>query len=110
MNPIPIEAMPVVEILRREVEKPKELPSLMSLDNCHKKHLAWTHQRNGKKWECCPLGLSPKSTNPRPHSVREFAGGVCQFSQIKAFYGWWDPIPEKDVRSAVDAIWPEDAH
>jgi len=87
MKPIPIEAMPVVEVLRRDVPRP-ELPTIL--------------------WFCirCPMGLHPKSTRGQPMCSRQFAGGECSDEAVEAFYLWWDILAlEEAEATAMDLIW-----
>lgn len=96
MKKIPQAAMPVVEMLRRDVPRPEELPSFLHLGRC----LRWN-----RKGPCCPMGLHPKSTTGIPIRESEFAGGIHSVSRIHFFFDWWDNLPEKDAKEAVDAIW-----
>lgn len=104
MNPIPIEAMPVLEVLRRDVPRPDELPSL--IEDRNQIRIVSYLLRWGMNCDCyCPMGLHPNSTYPRPFNRSQFAGGICNTYSIVAFYGWWDG--ERDAQAAYDAVWPE---
>lgn len=94
MKPIPIEAMPVVEVLRRDVERPGYLPMT-------------TRGVTGLRWigGCCPMGLHPKSTEKAPGEGCTFAGGICHPFAVTYFHGWWDYIITDDAPAAMDAIW-----
>ena len=95
MKPIPAGAMPVVEILRRDVPRPEHLP---------RSHDGITPLR----WDdgSSPMGLHPKSTSPRPVSQDSFAKGECDILAMAAFIMWWDCLEQRYARPARDAIWP----
>ena len=96
---IPVAAMPVVEILRRDVKKPRALPrsgiqQMMQIVAC----LRW---ESGK----CPMGLHSLSNSRCPFAAWEFAGGACHNDAVHAFAEWWDLVPGDQANAAVDAIW-----
>jgi len=96
MKPIPIEAMPVVEVLRRDVPRPKELPVLIEIGTG--KALRWG--------VCiCPMGLHKKSSSYTPTCPLDFTGDECLNEAICAFYEWWDSLTLADAPAAMDAIW-----
>ena len=96
MTPIPAEAMPVVEVLRRDVPRPTDIPYLNLNCGC----LRWL---NG----CCPMGLHPKGIVRTPVTGYAFANGLeCNSGEVQAFVRWWDWLSNEDTQEAVDAIWP----
>jgi len=106
---IPFEAMPVIEVLRRSVSKPKLLRkgeyggSTPLYFLCH-------HTWGSNKYhirDCCPMGLHPKSLVPFPFWARAFAGGVCTEKAVTAFSLWWDNLEQNNIQLAVDEIWPD---
>ena len=90
---IPAEAMPVVEVLRRDVPRPETLPEFRNT------RLRWgrTSRRFGK----CAMGLHPKAWHDTPMTEDTFPAPE---SAVVAFYGWWDS--QTDPQAAVDAVWP----
>jgi len=105
MKPIPEEAMPVVEIIRREVPRPAELPVRL------KETLRW--KINNEYY--CPMGLCPKAIRPTPSGPFSFGYDESanttsenRFLYTDAFMGWWDWLLPKDAAEAVDAIWPKE--
>ena len=106
MKPIPNEAMPVVEILRRDVPRPKELPVInhSDLGDC----LRWDGAY-------CPMGLHPKCTHAAPGMSSSFftmnEGKYMFREQSLAFHKflwWWDGLQTQDAQQAVNAIWPKE--
>lgn len=84
---IPVEAMPVVEILRRDVKRPRVLP---------------TEDGGAMRWHGrCPMGLCCEATAIAPYTEGSFP---AEYEAIKAFAGWWDN--QKDAEAAVEEIWP----
>jgi hypothetical protein len=115
MKPIPEEAMPVVEIIRREAEKPTDLPLPVLGMNAFphiREHLRW---KKDKEY-FCPMGLCPKAKRPEPvgpcsfgYEVELFLGPKDNyFENTDAFISWWDSLLKKDAAEAVDAIWPKE--
>ena len=110
MKKIPEAAMPVVEVIRREVPRPKELPyytsKLWVVEVLYPKvslakALRWRVERE----YCCPMGLHPKSARKEPFTNLQFAGGVCGHYCVPAFGKWWDSLGKRDAVLAIDAIW-----
>jgi len=89
---IPDTALPIVEILRRDVPKPDELPTYAA------GALRWNEFRCA-----CPMGLHPQATSPVPVHEDQFPpypnGHI-----VRQFAVWWDN--QKDAKAAVNAIWP----
>lgn len=96
MRAIPKAALPVVEIIRRDVPRPEELPTL-GFENVV---LRWRNKKTK-----CPMGLPDASTAVAPAVGTSFAGGVCTDTAVKAFGVWWDQ--QTDPQAAVDAVWGE---
>ena len=87
---IPAAAMPVVRILRRDVPRPKRLPT-MRIDEVLR-----------FKSHCCPMGLHPRATNEEPCFKNHFP---CRSDHaIQEFGFWWDA--QTDAKAATDAVWP----
>ena len=99
MKPIPKKAMPVVEILRKEIKKPKSLPGFITGI-----YLRWPRRRNGN-WNCCPLGLLKDAPVPDPCTGFWPQSLIGHIAAGKEFIEWWDKLPLKDAQKAVDAIW-----
>jgi len=103
-RPIPGEAMSVVEILRRDVPRPKELPMPMVIAACYEgvlpRPLRW--RGKGDRLSCYAIGLHPKSTE-QAYSKEDFP--LASDEEIQAFVHWWDE--QTDAHAAVDAVWPE---
>lgn len=95
-KPIPKAAMQIVEILRRDVPRPEEVPCLEVI-------LGYRVLRWGKGG-CCPLGVHPKATIPTPEDRESFPVKGATTRAIISFYRWWDR--ETDGLAAMDAIWP----
>jgi hypothetical protein len=98
MKKIPKKAMPVVEILRRDVARPKA-PILLAPT-----YLGWKR----KKGFCCPMGLHRKSYHPWPRCDRLVGSEPFKGAGIialRAFASWFDGIYSGDADKVVDAIW-----
>ena len=98
-KPIPNAAMPVAEVLRRDVKRPAELPMVSP-----SKTLRWPTGNN--LWSCCcPMGLHPQATtlNPTMYACLPVEG--LKYGNIQAFGIWWDW--QTDAAAAVEAVWPE---
>lgn len=105
MYNIPQEAIPIINVLRRDVSRPNELPFLMESackcdDHINEKRLRWAQ----KGHIFCPMGFHPKSSYPAPLFSTGFAGGECSDQEVIDFFAWWDSL--KDPQEAVDAVWP----
>ncbi len=97
-RPIPQDAMPVVTILRRDVERPKDLPEALGLNG---RGLRWVDDS-----ETCPMGFHDQSTFWLPDDCTEFAGGICSNDSVGEFSDWWDM--QTDPQAAVNAVWGEE--
>lgn len=100
MRPIPKAAMPVVEVLRRDVPKPVDLPR-ETTPAAGTMVLRWGNNIS----QMCPMGLHPGSNHPRPDYSMDFADGACSERAVYSFWRWWDSLKAADAREAVDAIW-----
>ena len=99
---IPLDAKPIVEMLRRDVERPRSLPVFLDTGS---RSLVWFIDDGDGHVDCaCPMGLHPKATNHMPTSWEHFFGWECESRAIRAFARWWDE--QTDRRAAVDAVWP----
>lgn len=109
---IPRAAMPVVKVLRRDVERPGELP-------CGETDLtgmAWVKHHPKVPPECgpvscCPMGLHPKSGDPNPEWDDGDGDETCSVFPapniaVKAFARWWDNLKGARAAEAVEAVWP----
>ena len=105
MTPIPSAALPVVRVLRRDVKRPKRLPTLDVIRglHCNWSRLRFSKRKDGRR--CCPIGLHAAATAAAPSSVLEFP--VVRYFAIRDFTNWWDSLPASDARAAVDAVWPK---
>ena len=106
---IPKGAMPVVEILRRDVPR----PMARVVEDI----------RGVPRFECgkCPMGLHPDAMvhtpavpeSFRPGSKLGFLQHVPASSDDPSpgyvFWTWWDGLSLTDARAAVDLIWPQEA-
>ena len=98
---IPEGAMPVVEILRRDVPRPGYLPvgNPLRFDMVLGKRTSLSGRivdGNGFGWSC-PMGLHPESHGrDEPCGIPFGEGG-------EAFSEWWDE--QEDAKAAVDAVW-----
>lgn len=86
---IPIEALPVLEILRRDVKRPSTLP---------------TYTPDGLRWgQCCPMGLCDLARVEEPYEAGDFPADE---EAIQAFANWWDGLG--DAEFAIEAVWPKE--
>ena len=98
-RPIPAEAMPVVEILRRDVPRPTTLPVPCGVRG----RLAWIKKRD---WHCCAMGLPRNATSLFPGTANSFGyenEGITD-ANVEAFADWFDE--QVDAQALLDAIWP----
>ena len=105
MKPIPKAAMPIVEYIRENVTRPKELPRGTLPDGTHLRWLIGSLL-------FCPLGLCKESNDQAPHQLSQFnfdedEGEDFAERNISSTFQWWDEIPESDAHAACDAIWGE---
>jgi hypothetical protein len=111
LKKIPKMAMPIVEILRRDVKKPKRLPvSIYYIRSCAaQKILRWETPREQNKKICCPMGLHSESCSEIPYSVSEFLPHELTIKKrhIKSFADWWDNVHQDNAQEAIDMIWPD---
>lgn len=97
-SPIPKTAMPIMEVLRRDVPGPKELPQFSSYNRT--RFLRWK--------KCyCPMGLHPLALSKVPYFDKMDFPPHPKIRAIQVFANWWDD--QTDARAAVDAIWPRKA-
>jgi hypothetical protein len=102
-RPIPTEALAVVAILRRDVPRPKTLPTLpiVGREN-HRTQLAW----RDREYNCCAAGLAPKAMSGFPGGAISFgyANEGITNKHVEAFTMWFDS--QVNAQEVVDAIWP----
>ena len=92
-SPIPKTAMPIVEVLRRDVPRPKELPKF---------GLGISHVLRWEK-SYCPMGLHPHAMSKAPYfHIYDFPAHP-KIRAIQTFANWWEK--QTDARAAVDVIW-----
>lgn len=104
---IPEGAMPVVEVLRRDVKR----PTAKLIEGSH----------GQARFECgkCPMGLHPTALRLTPAVPQGFLPnselGQLQIAQNCEeaapgyyFWTWWDRLTLDEARKAVDLIWPEE--
>lgn len=97
-RPIPEEALPVVEIIRRDVPRPETLP-VAQTNSC----MRWYRGA----LLCCPMGLHGTAKLGAPSDGFHFEGELrnCTSDAIEQLGIWWDE--QTDARAAVDAVWGE---
>ena len=105
---IPKEAMPVVDVLRRDVEKPRK----DTIDASGGFGCGWfsSFTRGGLPlgFRCCPMGLHDRSCSRTPDCPEDFANGEVESPvPIMYFANWWDRLSLEHAKQAVDLIWPE---
>lgn len=102
---IPDEAMPVVEVLRRDVPRPTAKLIRAS--------------EGQPRFECgkCPMGLHPTAIFSKTPAIESaFAPGSPlrrlvlgqgdgRPAPVSAFWRWWDQLTLDQAREAVDLIW-----
>jgi hypothetical protein len=97
MTPLPPAAQPVVDILRRNVPRPKELPKP---DGGLPPFLRWKGALGGR----CPMGLLEGAV-ATPTCSNEFCHRA-ESAAVAVFAGWWDHLRAEDAAEAVELIWP----
>lgn len=101
-RPIPRVALPVVKILRRDVNRPSCLPDLEKTRIG--RALRWKILKNPKLLTyCCPMGMHPSAKSSYPVEFRTFPVKTASDSSVLAFANWWDE--QEDAVAAVNAIW-----
>lgn len=95
--PIPIEAWPVVEVLRRDVPRPETPPVMVSC--CPR----WYQDIDMRGRETCPMGMHPMARALLPADNIDFP--LAEDAAVKAFARWFDCLPAKAAPFVVDAIW-----
>ena len=107
---IPLEAMPIVEKIRKEVPRPPVLPKFWPGTVEKLRFLPDFAPSARVGGLCCPMGLLPEALNSTP--VRAFQIGLPYASvysaddkAVQAFYQWWDK--QKDAEAAVNTVWGE---
>ena len=101
MMPLPDIAKPVVEVLRRDVPRPAELPVFV------RRGVGLRFRRKGTDALCCPMGLHPKAVRADPFYYGDFP--ECWGDAIGCFGQWWDNVSLDDAQAAIDAIWPPES-
>jgi hypothetical protein len=96
---IPEEAMPVVEILRRDVVRPTA-------------ELVIDTEEYAPRFVCgkCPMGLhlTARSLTPFSHDHFSEDGPVWNDVIIDGFWQWWDGLTLEQATAALDLIWPQE--
>jgi hypothetical protein len=124
-RPIPLSAMPIVAVLRRDVRRPSARtlrPVNVTGDVPAEPCLRWVDPEKGT---ICPLGRHPKATKPDPDSSPDEApwlttaiyGSSVRLLSVSDsgleddvadacldFMEWWDA--QTDAKAAVEAVWP----
>lgn len=99
--PLPLEAQQVVERIRRDVQRPQELPR--SILDEGENFLRFLPPGKGKHLRCCPLGFFfPSGGAPSPALAAEELG-IPELA-CREFTWWWDR--QVDPQAATDAVWP----
>lgn len=99
IQPIPDQAMSVLNTIRLDIPKPKELPTIDTRGGV----LRWKKDND----TYCPMGLHPMSSCPAPVFSDDFAYGLSRGESIQEFAQWWDR--QYDAQAAVDAVWPPES-
>jgi hypothetical protein len=101
-RPIPPEALPIAEILRRDVARPDPDESKLMESPFDKgaKVIRWATE---PAYAClCPMGMHPDAQSPLPSYAEEFP--ACEDAgAVDAFGTWFDE--QTDPHAAVEAIW-----
>ena len=100
-RPLPAEALPVVEEIRRRVAKPDSLPRAF-LGCC----LFWPAADSSGETEACVIGLHPNSRNLCVEDREAAADLGFPLHQITALRKWCDD--QRDPQALVDAVWGRD--
>jgi len=100
-RPIQPEARPVVDVLRRDVPRPVELPTILPF-GCGPRWIGPL----GKLFPICAMGLREGSSRRLPGNPSEFCHEVSM-EAVWTFMVWHDE--QTDPAALVDAIWPLDA-
>jgi len=99
-RPIPDDAMPVVEELRK-CAKPKNFPHL-HVAREGQKCLRWRNPDGTSP--LCPMGLHPRSMDATPFTSIDFLGfNKISGEAVRSFGAWWDE--QEDAQEAVKAVW-----
>lgn len=110
-RPIPETAYRVLDIIRKEVPKPSDLPRL-KLEVEYDTDDRVTSWRYLLRWDSafCPMGFHVKACSAAPSCavgfLRDDSWRVTD-EQVSAFLTWFDE--QHDAQGAVDAIWGEEA-
>ncbi len=118
MTNIPKDAWPIVEVIRRDVKRPKALPKANSLGGSLR---WWRSPRKrwvNRTWQpralkatsrrrvfCCPMGLHKLSRYPTPCDIKEFPIEGITYSDIRSFFEWWDG--EWDAEAVMKALYED---
>ncbi len=107
-RPIPDAAIPVVEILRRDVKRPEGDVKHIGICLGYKTERlpGWKHSPSFSGY-ACPLGLHPKAGGYLPLSqefARSYNDGKLRQQEVGDFIAWWHE--QRDGEAATDAIWP----
>ena len=110
MTPIPEGCEKIVEILRRDVPRPKDEPQK------YRGIWGWVRQNSMDEQACaCPIGLHPQAPCLRPIGTdfRFSENNIGEFRHliplVTVFGAWFDRQPFEDWREVVNAIWGEQA-
>ncbi len=104
MSKIPQEAMPVVEIIRKQVPKPEELPLLHNRGDIRRRRvLRWKESIGDHIMLYSPLGLLPTTIYAAPSNAYESGLPEEMCDAVQEFIEWWDE--QTDAQAAVDAVW-----
>lgn len=88
-------AEPVLRAIRRNVKRPRKLPSLFE-----GVALRW----QGRFSPRCPMGMLPGALSSSPSDPGELPKQKFQLAQIRDFYEWFDR--QHDALAVMDFIWP----
>lgn len=106
MTPCPPEALPIIEIIRREVPRPGR-PNLLCYES-----LRWFASESRSDTvkslndDCCLLGLRKDAKDGSPIN-RYLAGLSSQLREsFSSFVNWFDSLREPDIDEMMDFVWP----
>lgn len=100
--PIPEAALPVAEILRRDVPRPKTLPIMTTLFRTTEA-LRWIPK--GGVAGVCPMGRHQDARSLAPTCAAGFPFPTVRDAHVEAFGDWWDSLTLEQAPAAMDAIW-----
>lgn len=106
MTSIPKGAWPVVEVIRRDVSRPKTLPTLDQSGSLRWQKLILHHRfEPEEKIGFCPMGLHKKAMCPTPSHVGFRVAGLTR-REVDSFIDWWDS--RKNAKAAMKVLYEDE--